>query len=85
MSESRRYRREMAKQLGFLSKKETYSQMMERYKRSIQMGEVLHTQHLQNIKNQEILKSEEDLKSQKTEVSEDSPLDENPYGFLGKR
>ena len=59
MSESRRYRRAMAKQFGLLSKKETYDQMSERYKRSIQMGDRFHTQHLQDLKNKEILQSEE--------------------------
>lgn len=86
MSESRRYRREMAKQFGLLSKKETFDQMSERYKRSIQMGEMLHTKHLQDIKNQEILQSE-DINSESIEVkdSEEISTAENPYGFLGKR
>jgi hypothetical protein len=85
MSESRRYRREMAKQFGLLSKKETFDQMIERYKRSAQMGERLHTQHLQDIKNKEILQSEENSDSQNTKDSEGSTAEENPYGFLGKR
>jgi hypothetical protein len=83
MSESRRYRREIAKQFGLLSKKETFDQMIERYKRSTQMGERFHTQHLQDIKNKEILQSEEDSEDLKN--SEGSTPDENPYGFLGKR
>jgi uncharacterized protein YdiU (UPF0061 family) len=77
MSESRRYRRAMAKQFGLLSKKETMDQMLERYRRSIQMGEMFHTQHLQDLKNKEILGSESNSDSQDPE--------ENPYGFLGKR
>ena len=84
MSESRRYRRAMAKQFGLLSKKETYDQMSERYKRSIQMGDRFHTQHLQDIKNQEILQAEDDLDQNKKD-SEESTSEENPYGFLGKR
>ena len=85
MSESRRYRRAMAKQFGLLSKKETYDQMSERYKRSIQMGERFHTQHLQDIKNQEILQSEGDSDAQDIKDPEESTSEENPYGFLGKR
>lgn len=74
----------MAKQFGLLSKKETYDQMSERYKRSIQMGDRFHTQHLQDIKNQEILQAEDDLDQNKKD-SEESTSEENPYGFLGKR
>lgn len=83
MSESRRYRRAIANQFGLLSKKETLEQMSDRYKRSIQMGERFHTQHLQDIKNQEILRSEDTDFTVKD--SEDKPTEENPYGFLGKR
>lgn len=85
MSESRRYRRAMAKQFGLLSKKETYEQMSKRYERSIQMGERFHTQHLQDLKNKEILQSEENSDSQNIKDSEGSTSEENPYGFLGKR
>jgi hypothetical protein len=85
MSESRRYRRAMAKQFGLLSKKETVDQMMDRYKRSIQMGERFHTQHLQDLKNKEILQSEENSDDQNIKDSEVSKPEENPYGFLGKR
>ena len=85
MSESRRYRRAMAKQFGLLSKKETTDQMLERYRRSIQMGERFHTQHLQDIKNQEILQSEGNSDTQDTQDSGESSSEENPYGFLGKR
>jgi hypothetical protein len=85
MSESRRYRRAMAKQFGLLSKKETFDQMIERYKRSTQMGEKFHTQHLQDLKNKEILQSESDSDTQNTKDSEGLNSEENPYGFLGKR
>jgi len=85
MSESRRYRRSMAKQFGLLSKKENLEQMLERYRRSAQMGEQFHTQHLQDLKNKEILQSEENSDSPDTKDSEGSTPEENPYGFLGKR
>ncbi len=84
MSESRRYRRAMAKQFGLLSKKETLDQMLERYRRSIRVGEQFHTQHLQDLKNKEILQSEENSDTD-TKDSEGSTTEENPYGFLGKR
>lgn len=85
MSESRRYRRSMAKQFGLLSKKETFDQMIERYKRSTQMGERFHTQHLQDLKNKEISQSENNSDIKNIKDSEGSKSEENPYGFLGKR
>ena len=74
----------MAKQFGLLSKKETLDQMLERYRRSIQMGDQFHTQHLQDLKNKEILRAEENSDTDKKD-SEESTSEENPYGFLGKR
>jgi len=85
MSLSRRERREYAKRLGILSKKETYDQRMERLGRSRSAGEYLHTQHLQGIKNQQV---EKDLiisiePSQESNVHEAEGI--NPFGFLGKK
>jgi len=79
MSHSRRERRAYAKQLGVLSRKENFLEMMERFKRSSQAGQYLHTHHLQEIKNAEIEKSDPEV--------QDSPEEDsiNPYGFLGKR
>jgi len=85
MSESRRYRRALAKQFGLLSKKETLDQMLERYRRSAQMGDQFHTKHLQDLKNREILQAEENSDTTDTKDSEESNSEENPYGFLGKR
>ena len=51
MSLSRRERRGLAKNLGLLSKKESYPQMMERFRRAKQAGDYLHTHHLQEVKN----------------------------------
>ena len=85
MSSSRRERREYAKRLGILSKKETYEQMMERFRRSSAAGEYLHTHHLQGVKNQQLEK--EKFSSTDTSVSIISPEEEeiNPFGFLGKK
>jgi hypothetical protein len=78
MSLSRRERREYAKQLGLLSKKENYQSMVERFKRSNQAGEFLHTHHLQEIKNSEI-----ETKNSIEENKEEDYI--SPYTFLEKR
>lgn len=85
MSLSRRERREYAKRLGILSKKETYEQRMERLGRSRSAGEYLHTQHLQGIKNQQLEKDPiiSLESSQELDASEDEGI--NPFGFLGKK
>lgn len=79
MSLSRRERREAAKQLGILSKKESYQEMLQRFRRANKAGEYLHTHHLQEIKNSEI-----ESKSTEEEIKEDEDYI-NPYSFLGKR
>jgi hypothetical protein len=48
------------------------------------MGDQFHTQHLQDLKNKEILRAEENSDTDKKD-SEESTSEENPYGFLGKR
>jgi hypothetical protein len=84
MSSSRRERREYAKRLGILSKKETYEQMMERFRRSSTAGEYLHTHHLQEIKNQQ-LEKEQTSTSDIIEEVRSSEEDINPFVFLGKK
>ena len=84
MSSSRRERREYAKRLGILSKKETYEQMMERFRRSSTAGEYLHTHHLQEIKNQQ-LEKEQTSSSGIIEEVRSSEEDINPFVFLGKK
>ena len=84
MSSSRRERREYAKRLGILSKKETYEQMMERFRRSSTAGEYLHTHHLQEIKNQQ-LEKEQTSSSDIIEEVRSSEEDINPFVFLGKK
>lgn len=85
MSLSRRERREYAKKLGILSKKESYGQMMERFRRSNTAGEYLHTHHLQEIKNQQLEKNQPVDPTSIGEISgsEDEGID--PFGFLGKK
>lgn len=54
MSQSRRQRRQMAKQFGFLGKKESFDEMRERIRRSQQMGKQIHLKNIENIKNNQI-------------------------------
>lgn len=82
MSLSRRERREYAKKLGILSKKESYEQMMERFRRSNAAGEYLHTHHLQEVKNRQIEKDPITF-PESSQESEDEGI--NPFGFLGKK
>jgi hypothetical protein len=85
MSSSRRERREYAKRLVILSKKESYEQMMERFRRSSSAGEYLHTHHLQEVKNQQLEKDPITSleSSQEPKGTEDEGI--NPFGFLGKK
>ena len=85
MSLSRRGRRESAKKLGILSKKESYEQMMERFRRSSTAGGYLHTHHLQEVKNQQLEKDPITFleSSQEPKGTEDEGI--NPFGFLGKK
>ena len=80
MSLSRRERREYAKRMGLLGKRESYDEMMGRFKRSRMAGDFLHTHHLQEVKNLQIDQnsvSEEDGSFPDEEI--------NPFGFLGKK
>jgi hypothetical protein len=85
MSSSRRERREYAKRLGILSKKETYEQMMERFRRSSTAGEYLHTHHLQEIKNQQLEKEQISTSDITEDVTQQEDQSINPFGFLGKK
>ena len=85
MSLSRKERREYAKRLGILAKKESYEQMMERFRRSSIAGGYLHTHHLQEVKNQQLEKDPITFleSSQEPKGTEDEGI--NPFGFLGKK
>jgi hypothetical protein len=85
MSLSRRERREYAKRLGILSKKETYDQMMERFRRSTTAGEYLHTHHLQEVKNQQLEKEQISSPDESVSISPSEEEGINPFGFLGKK
>lgn len=50
-SQSRRQRRKIARDLGLLGKKESFTQMLERIRRSREYGEMLHRQNLTLQKN----------------------------------
>ena len=85
MSSSRRERREYAKRLGILAKKETYEQMMERFRRSSTAGEYLHTHHLQEIKNQQLEKEQISIPDTTENIAPQEDQGINPFGFLGKK
>lgn len=76
---SRRERREYAKKIGLLGKKESYEEMMGRFKRSKLAGDFLHTHHLQEVKNIQIDQDQD--REEEIQKEEES----NPFGFLGKR
>jgi hypothetical protein len=76
---SRRERREYAKKMGLLGRRENYEEMMGRFKRSKLAGDFLHTHHLQEVKNIQI-DQDQDLKEETLQEEES-----NPFGFLGKR
>ena len=80
---SRRNRREYAKQIGLLAKKENYNQMVGRYQRSNQAGEHLHTHYLQELKNYQI--DEESASTNTTQNPQEEGIEINPFGFLGKK
>jgi hypothetical protein len=82
-SSSRRNRREYAKQIGLLAKKENYSQMVGRYQRSNQAGEHLHTHYLQELKNYQI--DGESASTNPTQNPQEEGTEINPFGFLGKK
>lgn len=81
---SRRERREYAKQMGLLSRKESYSQMVGRYQRSNQAGDYLHTNYLQELKNYQI-ESETSPTDLTSNPQEEENIGINPFGFLGKK
>jgi len=82
-SSSRRNRREHAKQMGLLDKKENYNQMVGRYQRSNQAGEHLHTHYLQELKNYQI--DGGGVSPDTTQNSQEEGEEINPFGFLGKK
>lgn len=53
-SQSRRQRRAIAKQMGYLGRNETVSELLERTKRSGDFGKQLHTLHLEKVMNEQL-------------------------------
>ena len=82
---SRRERREYAKKLGLLSKKESYTDMAQRFGRTNNAGNYLHTHHVQEVKNSQLQNREvEEINIDLENLSSDEP-EINPFGFLGKK
>jgi hypothetical protein len=60
---SKKERKALAKKLGLVKKKESYKEMVERFRRAQEFGKMLHLQHLQNIQNEQnkTIESEKEL------------------------
>ena len=53
-SQSRRQRRAIAKQMGYLGRNETVSDLLQRTRRSGDFGKQLHTLHLEKVMNDQL-------------------------------
>ena len=78
MSQSRRQRRQMAKQFGLLGKNESFDQMRERIKRAQKMGQQIHLKNLEDVRNNQIeAQKSREIDSQERlarEISENSEI-----------
>lgn len=78
MSQSRRQRRQMAKQFGLLGKNESYDQMRERIRRAQKMGQQIHLKNLEDTRNNQIeAQKSREIDSQESlarEISENSEI-----------
>src|SRR5210317_2000348 len=91
MSQSRRQRRQMAKQFGLLGKNESFDQMRERIRRAQKMGKQIHLKNLEDTRNNQIesqktkeISSEERLDSENSEnnkIGVEENLELNPGSF----
>jgi len=76
MSLSRRQRRQMAKQLGYIKKNESPEERIERIRRSQQMGKQIHLQHLEQVKNNQISAAKDkEIENEKSLINELEPDD----------
>lgn len=78
MSQSRRQRRQMAKQFGLLGKNESFDQMRERIRRAQKMGQQIHLKNLEDVRNNQIeAQKSREIDSQESlarEISENSEI-----------
>lgn len=78
MSQSRRQRRQMAKQFGLLGKNESFDQMRERIRRAQKMGQQIHLKNLEDVRNNQIeAQKSREIDSQERlarEISENSEI-----------
>jgi hypothetical protein len=91
MSNSRRERRQLAKNFGLLGRDQTFSQRIERFGRSREMGKQLHLRHLEEVINSQLeqeRKKEEDRiikESSEIQMNEDFVLsNQESFEFLKK-
>ena len=69
MSNSRRQRRQLAKNFGLLGKEKNLSEKRERFRRSNEMGQQFHLRHLEETMNFQL---EQDRKKSETKILESS-------------
>ena len=69
MSDSRRQRRQLAKNFGLLGNEKNLSQKRERFRRSNEMGQQFHLRHLEETMNFQL---EEDRKKNEIKILESS-------------
>ena len=92
-SQSRRQRRAIAKQMGYLGRNETVSELLERTKRSGDFGKQLHTLHLEKVMNEQIetertkkiFKGESEIELEKFGSHDEEPkiqLNSEAFNFL---
>jgi hypothetical protein len=93
-SQLRRQRRAIAKQMGYLGRNETFSELLERTKRSGDFGKQLHTLHLEKSMNEQletertkkIFKEEAEIELAKFGSHKEEPkiqLNSEAFTFLG--
>lgn len=76
-SASRKARRDLAKKMGFLGKKQSISDWMKRVSRSVEMGKKIHVQTIERQVNMEM--EEERIQRVASAMKEANPLDQGLY------
>jgi len=74
-SQSRRQRRAIAKQMGYLGRNETVSDLLQRTRRSGDFGKQLHTLHLEKVMNDQL-----EVERTKRKFSEEAEIELSKFG-----
>ena len=75
-SQSRRQRRAIAKQMGYLGRNETVSDLLQRTRRSGDFGKQLHTLHLEKVMNDQL-----EVERTKRKFSEEAEIELSKFGY----